>query len=94
MDELETYWFLYRCRCCGKIFAPESTINTWNNIIQINSDFCMGKDHTDVKGYERLTPHEIHYCDGNTMGFADFIGVTTDPDHLPKKSRGKCEVSW
>lgn len=75
---MNEYWFVYKCRCCGKKFTHTSTRCTENTVMKVLADFSCGKNFTDeLDG--TLTPYSIHLCDKHTCGYADLIGVTTTP---------------
>ena len=77
MMPIKDWNFMYKCRCCGKIFNQFTTRGMSTLVIGVMSDFTLGKNVSDeLEGSPTQTA--IHYCDDNTFGLADFIGVTSN----------------
>lgn len=76
---------MYRCRCCGEVFAHSVTRGMSTKVISVFTDFNLGNSVSDsISGSPTQTV--IHYCDEDTLGYADFIGVTAHPEKFARRS--------
>ena len=81
MSDVRDYWFLYKCRCCGKRFLSGKTRCTQETAIGVLVDFQIGKYCSDK--VEGATSSIIHHCDDiNTLGYADIIGISPNPNRF------------
>lgn len=86
MYETKDWYFLYKCRCCGKVYNPSITRGTSLQVaVPVISDFSLGKDISDAV-CNGVPKQVMHICDDNTFGLADFIGVTSN---TPERNRAE-----
>lgn len=87
MNRIRPHYFLYKCRLCGKVFVEGESMCRKGDALKMMTSFIIGNSIEDrvLKG-DALATHTIHTCDDNiSLGYSDFVGVTTSVDTTPLK---------
>ena len=70
---MQKMFAIYKCRLCGqtylKTLIPQSKIYESVKTLTKEDTFCDYTSATEISRYD------VHMCDADSYGFADFLGV-------------------